>query len=130
MQGVQAEPTPDIAGLAAPVADGGRERHLSYFTAKMLGQTEKVCLRFGIIEGKGYELHQHHTVAQLYDDPGPKGRFKPKGRTCKLMVEFARAFRTRKSSDWTGSRVFVVSRPMCPRNHRFTSCPLHSWRPA
>jgi len=106
---------------------------VGYYTTTMFAQrTPKLCMQFGIVEGDfaGIPLEQFHTVDRLYGDAGPKGSFKPKGQTCKLMIEFCRCFHDQKidrldripMSRWESGR-FIAKVRTVSENHQRTDIP-------
>jgi hypothetical protein len=62
-----------------------------YSTATMFSQkTAKVCLRFRIVEGPQTNtlLERWYSVGGLYGPPGENGKFKAKGQTSRMILEF------------------------------------------
>ena len=66
-----------------------------YYTTTMFREsTPKVVMVFYIADGdyEGVRIERFYTVARLYGESERNGRFKPKGQTCRLMMEFCSCF--------------------------------------
>ena len=104
-----------------------------YYTTTMFREsTPKVVMVFYIADGdyEGVRIERFYTVARLYGESERNGRFKPKGQTCQLMMEFCSCFPDQEierldrlpMSRWLTGRFLVLLRGVT-KNHEKETIP-------
>ena len=104
-----------------------------YYTTTMFRErSAKLCMVFYIVDGEyaGMPIERFHTVAKLYGEHGKDGQFKPKGQTCKLMMEYCRCFPDQQitrldripMSRWNEGK-FIVAIRAVSKNHEREELP-------
>jgi hypothetical protein len=62
-----------------------------YYTARMFSQkTAKICLVFKMVEDpfRDMQIERWYSVGTLYGPPGENGKFKAKGQTSRMILEY------------------------------------------